>query len=165
MPLPPGGVHRRAPPLPQPAKALGCWRALEVGGVKLATYSRLSVHTARARAELVAAPAAVGEAADAGRGPRRVARRRGLEILPRPTPAGAAAAARVFDLADADRTERVSAFRPDGVVSKVGAADDELDDTPASTARLLLKFDEFYSYGGVLDLLFHPSSAASRCSI
>ena len=63
----------------------------------------------------------------------------------------------VFDLADADRTERVSAFRPDGVVvGKSAPRDDELDDTPASTARLLLKFDEFYSYGGVLDLLFHP---------
>jgi hypothetical protein len=42
------------------------------------------------------------------------------------------------------------------VVGKSAPRDDELDDTPASTARLLLKFDEFYSYGGVLDLLFHP---------
>ena len=42
------------------------------------------------------------------------------------------------------------------MVGKSAPRDDELDDTPASTARLLLKFDEFYSYGGVLDLLFHP---------
>ena len=151
---------------PNPAKALGrLARALEVGGVmQLATYSRLSVHTwlARARKLVAALSAAVeGEAADAGRAappPLVGPLAEGGEILRRPTPAEVRRLRRcVFDLADADRTERVSAFRPDGVVvGKSAPRDDELDDTPASTARLLLKFDEFYSYGGVLDLLFHP---------
>ena len=160
---------------PNPAKALGrLARALEVGGVmQLATYSRLSVPTSasRARGSSSALSAAVeGEAADAGRAAPhqgRPLRRGALEILRRPTPAEVRRLRRcVFDLADADRTERVSAFRPDGVVvGKSAPRDDELDDTPASTARaapqvrrVLLETAACSTCSSI------RSSAASRCS-
>ena len=123
--------------VPDPFAALqGLSRALLPGGVlQLATYSSISVQSWRPAARRLLHDLNP-DLVDASGELRRRPTERELQCVRR----------MIFELADEGESDKDNSARPTG--------------DSVETARTICLFEEFYSAGGTLDLLFHPLETA-----